>query len=204
MGKYTFLNVWMLSISLGISNMLFNVSHYILADQYRTIAERIPTRLKNEPDKIPTTCEKMTYWFIMFLNILGPVIQTLATVSFRVAAEMDPTRIPTKMNKIWVEIGWDLVGICQIISGIILVRGVNSIRSFFKEAGDENYINTGMITQHACAFILYLFAACIFYGSHSVFTFHEDKSRQWVFWIGGLVGYSAGLVAQLFLCAIFY
>lgn len=102
-------------------------------------------------------------------------------------------------------LGWDLVGFCQITSGIILVIGVLNINRFFTERNAKDFINTAMLLRHASAFGLYLFSVFLYYGGHTLHSIDSSNNTLWnIFLMGGICGYIGGLVAQLFLCAIFW
>jgi hypothetical protein len=42
--------IWLSGMGLGVYYLFFNVSHLVLAEKYRIIAEKVPAALKGEPE----------------------------------------------------------------------------------------------------------------------------------------------------------
>jgi hypothetical protein len=60
---------------------------------------------------------------------------------------------------------FDLCGLLQWISGVILIKSVFKIRRFFLEHHAAVSLNVKKITLHASAFIIYLAASIAYFGS---------------------------------------
>jgi hypothetical protein len=100
---------------------------------------------------------------------------------------------------------WDSVGVCQVISGTILVVSVYRIKRFFDKRNAQDYINTGMLARHAVAFGLYLTTTLAFFISYQVYTLHPTNAaiynvNQWT-----CIFFNVGsFTSQLLLCNIFW
>lgn len=75
--------VWLLGGGTGLQNVWFNLSHYMLADKYRTIAHKVPLKFDGKPEPEATTWDKVEYWSMIALNTLTGILQGYAIVSFR-------------------------------------------------------------------------------------------------------------------------
>lgn len=67
------------------------------------------------------------------------------------------------------------MGICPIISGVMLVGGVFKIRKFFKERKATDQINTPMLMRHAAAFGLYLFSTIVYTTGNMLYDLDPDN-----------------------------
>lgn len=112
--------------------------------------------------------------------------------------------MPSDFEKRMIDLSWDFTGVSQVISGIMLVYGVLSIRSFFKKRNAEDFINTGMLLRHAGAFGLYMLSAGMYYGTHTIYSFNPNTVTWNIFLLGGVFGFLGSLIAQLFLSVIFW
>jgi hypothetical protein len=60
---------------------------------------------------------------------------------------------------------FDLCGLLQWISGVILILSVFKIRSFFLQHHQAVNLNVKKITLHASAFIIYIVASIAYFGT---------------------------------------
>ena len=92
------------------------------------------------------------------------------------------------------------VRICQVASGVILVRGILRIRRFFREQDAEDYINTAMLLRHGIAFSLYLFGTSLTAISLVFFNiWPDDKQVKRVFFTLFTLDFVFEFVSQLLL-----
>lgn len=194
--------VWCISIGSGMSDGLQAIVHFLLAMKYRTIARDAPQVLDHKPIKPTTLGEKIFYWSMLVLNILSGPIKVYAAVTFRMIVNIKKEQ-PGPFVSWMFNASWNFVGFCSIISGIILVQSVVKIRRFFKERGDEGYINTKVLCQHATCFGSYLVACVFYYAAHSVYTMYPTSFYFYIFtWTSTayLLGnvFSGLLLAQIF------
>jgi hypothetical protein len=62
----------------------------------------------------------------------------------------------------------DLTGLLQWISGVILIRSVFKIRSFFKDHHEIVSLNVKRMTLHASAFIIYIVASISYFSTETL------------------------------------
>lgn len=104
-----------------------------------------------------------------------------------------------------LNIGWDLCGVSEISSGYILVRSVWRIRSFFKNNNAEDWINLNELIRHATAFGIYMISSIIRYTTHELWARYPDSGvALGTFLIGTLLWVIGSMIAQCFLCVIFW
>lgn len=129
------------------------------------------------------------------LSLTGPIIQLPGVYFFRVEKEFNGN--PPKAWQVYsIEAGWDLTGLSQFISGIILVTGVLRIRNFFSKRNATEFINTGMLLRHAAAFGIYLLCCTIYFGTHTLHSLNATNLFLWnLFLFGGVFGYTGSAIA---------
>ena len=71
----------------------------------------------------------------------------------------------------------DLVGVFQIVSGILLMLGVYRIHSFFKDIETEVRINTKVLLLHGSAFGLYLLSDVALYTTYNIYIFQPERFK---------------------------
>ena len=74
--------VTLLGVGLGVYYNLFNVSHFLLADKYSTIAKRIPAHLDGKPEPEVTSCDKATWWVLLICNSTSGLIYGYSLIPF--------------------------------------------------------------------------------------------------------------------------
>jgi len=87
----------------------------------------------------------------------------------------------------------------------MLVHNVLKIRNFFKQRGDEEYIDSGMLLRHGSAFTLYLIAAVFDMLTFLVYSIYSENQTVWIIYVVEddfmtLVSF----LSQLLLCSIIF
>jgi hypothetical protein len=163
--------IWILGLSFGVTSVFFNVSHFLLADKYKEIATEIPKIIEQQPPEKKRTC---TYWTLLTLNIAAPVIQVASIIYANTLVYVKNGSL-TKLADVVNIIAFDLVGLLQIISGVMLINGVIRIRRFFSGKPDAA-LNTKYLTLHAGAFGLYLVAVFVLYFVNNLVLIYPTSS----------------------------
>lgn len=70
--------MWLFGIGTGARDLTFNVSHWILAWEYLKISDVVPKVLEGTAVREKT--KPAQYWILMVLNILFPVLETVAYI----------------------------------------------------------------------------------------------------------------------------
>ena len=151
---YTLTN-FCLTGTCGLYFITFNMAHYMLAIKYSNISRQVPAKLGGQPYKPDTIWDHALFWFLVAFNILAGLGYSLSLVLFWNLVFLEKQSPPQWIRdlKIYSTFGSRLLA---IISGVILVMGVIRIKNFFKQSGNQDYINTQMLLRHAAAFSLYL------------------------------------------------
>jgi hypothetical protein len=71
----------------------------------------------------------------------------------------------------------DLVGVFQIVSGILLMLGVYRIHSYFKDIEAEVRINTKVLLLHGSAFGLYLLSDVALYITYNIYILQPKREK---------------------------
>ena len=96
----------MMGIGGNVLQLLFMLSHYLLADKYRKMAKNVPTLLEGKPEVLPTTYERVTYWVLLALNTLVPMFFGAIEIQLRLTSTVKK-ETPPKWLSISFNIGLD-------------------------------------------------------------------------------------------------
>jgi hypothetical protein len=124
---------------------MFNVSHFLIADRYREISIIVPASLTEQELPPKTKWTKIKFWTFLTLNILVPIFSFCASMSWEMTVTVNGKNA-THWQFLARDLGWDLTGLLQVVSGIILIRSVFRIKKFFKEMDIENFIDVKILT----------------------------------------------------------
>jgi hypothetical protein len=61
------------TVSIAISWTLFNLAHFLLADKFMNMANRVPKYIKKEPPPPYTNKDKAVFYGLLTLNVLSPI-----------------------------------------------------------------------------------------------------------------------------------
>lgn len=97
-----------------------------------------------------------------------------------------------------------LTSACAIISGAIMIKGLISIRQFFKDKGHLDSLRTSTMVKHGVVFGFYLLGDFAFTVAISIFDFKQDQRT--FEWAVGLqtVNFWLQLIAEVILFDIFW
>ena len=108
---------------------------------------------------------KVLFW----LNILLPLLAGVTVYFFDEAKFVEDKKVPMQiivLDAVTIE----LMGLVQVVTGIILVWGVYKIHAFFKTRNDEDCLDTANLVYHAGSFVLYLLATILYYVAYTIYT----------------------------------
>ena len=120
----------LLSVALTGQYGLFNMAHFFLAVKYQAIAKHVPAKIDGREQEEETTCDVATYWALVASNILSVSLRGISFAFLYIDYNVTNTE-PSPLLKSLKVVSTFWMVICQIISGIMLVKGVNTIREFF-------------------------------------------------------------------------
>lgn len=175
----------MLGIAYSVQDTPFSVVHLVMAFEYLKIARNIPKaiqRLRITNKK----CERTTFKIFLVCNLIFPMLEAFVLIPLNnqfYIKNGDPGTFITYCAYIIP----DLVGVFQIISGILLVLGVYRIHSYFKDKQAEVRINIKILLLHASAFGLYLLSDVALYTTYSIYIFDPNRNLAYlyasIFWV---------------------
>jgi hypothetical protein len=110
---------------------------------------------------------------------------------------------PTPKQFLWHNIGWDSVGSMQIISGVILILSLSSIKRSLSKHEQDSFYQHAEAHAPRCGLLCDLVSVIVYYSAENLDnhpTHRNDVIFQWasIFWSIGL------MIAQLFLVRIFW
>lgn len=197
-----------LAVGVGVRDSLFSLAHYLLADKYRTIAHNLPNQFsdrKSNKSAEKQKCRKIIHWILIVCNVGFPILASLFVFIFGIEVLKNHFHQAGHWVLVMITITSSLVGLVQMISGIILVQFVLKIRAFFKSRNEMDCINSRALLRHAIAFGLFLLTDIAYYVMWPIYTHFPRKPRVWsiyciitLFWLGG------SMISQLFLCTIYW
>lgn len=192
-------------IGWGVSDSTFSVSHFLLAVKYGMIAKDVPKILDKEEVTRDPRKEAIFFWVVLAGNILFPIVEAFSIISFNTAVLIQKEPYGPIGLTVAIDISSDGVGMMQIISGVMLVRSVQTIRTYFKERNDEDYINTSMLMRHAFAFGLFLIGTILKYAAFTVYSIYPNSGFAWNAYSVALIFCQlTSFVSQYLLCVIFW
>lgn len=71
--KFTTMVFVSFTVSIAISWTLFNLAHFLLADKFMNMANRVPKYIKKEPPPPYTNKDKAVFYSLLTLNVLSPI-----------------------------------------------------------------------------------------------------------------------------------
>lgn len=191
----------MIAVTVALAKCLGGTAHFLIAEKYRTISEKIPQTFAGQAPK-EEGCRagmKVLFW----LNILIPLCWGV-TLYFFINADLNGKEAQ-KPVIILNGVATELMGLVQIVTGIILVRSVFKIRSFFKARNDEDCIDTTSLVQHAVSFVLYTATLILYYTAWMLHTILQENAIMFkTFLVSVFVKRIGSLISLLLLCVIFW
>jgi hypothetical protein len=141
---------------------------------------------------------------LLSVNIIAPVTYGWAVVNLRY--DVNVLHHQESRSLKWIEgTASILTGVFQIVSGLILVSTVISIRRFFRKKNETEFINTGMLWRHALTFGLYLLGAIGYFGSFVFVILYPTNPAVFnTFETICLFFWPVQLVSEILLCTIFW
>lgn len=146
------------------------IVHYLLAMKYQTIATDMPAIFDESLYREQSKSTKFLLQILWILNLACGPIKGLCTYWIRHLQWVKHEQ-PTSTQATLIVLMSSLNNVCNLISGVILVNSVRSIRSFFRSRNDEDELDTSAMALHASCFILYLVATVIFMITYALQAF---------------------------------
>lgn len=137
------------------------------------------------------------------LNILCGPAKWFAVSYFRTKVLLNGGTLSSFMQ-VMVPVSFDLAGLCEVVSGVMLIQTVLKIRRYFKERNAEGFINTAALIRHAICFGLYLLTIVAYFGTYTLFTFKNTAFTYNFFVIAYLFWATGSTVSQLLLFQILW
>jgi hypothetical protein len=75
---------------------------------------------------------------------------------------------PSEFESAFLALLFDLAGVCEVITGVILITSVLAIHSFFKENDAADRVDTQALLRHASCYVLYLISTIGFFGMYTL------------------------------------
>jgi len=172
-----------------------------MAFEYLKMARNIPRAIEPQSQITNKKCLRYSFVVLLVCNLLFPLLEAPILIAYNNQLFIK-NETPSIFITYCAYIVPDLVGVFQIVSGILLINGVYLIHSFFKEIDAEVRINTKYLLLHGSAFGLYLLSDVILYTSYNVYIFNTERENQYmvasIFWV------CASFFSQICLCAILW
>jgi hypothetical protein len=95
-------------------------------------------------------------------------------------------------------------GMCETITGGMLVKSVIQIRSFMKQNNEEDQMDTAALCRHALSFGLYMFAVFSYNVTYIVYTLKKPNDKWFVIWQSASIAcWLLALISECLLAYIF-
>jgi hypothetical protein len=169
--------------------------------KYAHIARAMPLAIEGKPfpDELKRK-ENLMYWGLLAPNVIFPLMD-LFLVPFWInyfANESSRAFVHILINAASAGVNF-----CQIISGIMLVRSVISIRDYLKQNNPDG-IDTKKLVTHSGAFGLYLICQVIYLASQILYTLNPTETTFNLWTLGSMLYFFGSLISQICLILIFW
>lgn len=168
-GKPEMSTIWLVVVTQCIMNESLGSSHWIFAMQYFRIGRFLPQILKGEP--IPEKTErrlKCLFWSILSIMVFLPLLKAVSLYEINFDEYYYQNSDPGAWSFLAIALSF-MVTTMQIISGCLLIYGVNKIRKYYRNNEKSNLLDTKTLTLHASTFGLYLVSLVILVMSFSAY-----------------------------------
>jgi hypothetical protein len=198
--------VWMLGFSIMIQDSMFSVSHLLLAQKYKNIAQTMPYLLQRKRPPPEPLKQLMIYSLLVTMNILFPVMECVFLIPYNKQVLVDQQAEPTKTSLTgmvcFVSV---MTGVLQLITGAMLLSAVKDIKKIFKTREKESFLNMQMVYLHSIAFLLFMLASAFNYTCMIIYFFNTQGDTVFDLYTWGcIVQGLTSFVAQMFLVVILW
>jgi hypothetical protein len=188
----------------GGTDGLQYMSHFFLAWKYKTITRTIPAKFRGEEPEPESTRSRVAYYILLWVNILSIPFRVFGLSLFRIAVQLHGvTPTPLQLD-VLIPVSFNLTGVVQIVTGCLLIYCVWTIQRFFKERGDEGYIDTAALCRHATCFGSYLLISVVYYTAFTIFIYNPTDANYKLFTYVELFYVTGLLLTELLLAQIFW
>jgi hypothetical protein len=167
--------VIILGAGVGVKYGMFTVSHLMLAEKYQQMSKRVPCVLLGLQETPQSDCSRWTGKILMALNVIAPIAQGTSCYFLRETQFVEKQK-PPQWLPLFVTSSYAFVGMLLVVSGIILIKSVIKIRSFFKAQNASEYIDVPMLIRHSVSFGLYLVTIVCFFTVFSIYSFFPNAN----------------------------
>jgi hypothetical protein len=144
--------------------------------------------------------ENLLYWGLIAPNVIFPLME-LFLVPFWV--NYFANKSSCAFVHILINVASVGVNLFQIISGIMLVSSVISIRDYLKQNNPDG-IDTKKLVTHSGAFGLFLLCQLIYSASQILYTLNPTETTFTLWTLGSMLYYIGSLISQICLILIFW
>ena len=162
--------IWLLGVGYAVQDGTFSVVHLVIAFEYLKIARNVPKAIKRQRF-MNRKRRRVVFLLLLVCNVLFPLLEAVVLIPFNTQLFIEGL-VPGKIVSYCADIVPDLVGVFQIVSGVILNVGVYRIHSYFKDRKGEVRVNTEIMILHASAFLLYLVGDVVLYLAYTAYVIY--------------------------------
>jgi len=166
-----------MTIAIVLNFVPFCMSHIMIAEHYNRLATEVPAILAGREDTLKPR-NYARYHFLLACNVIAPMLQAASAYGIRSVTLHG--KQPEKWLSLFTTISFEATGAVQVISGIILVKGVWKIKTFFKENNAEDFLDISTLWRHALTFGIFLVSCVLFYVMFGLFSFFPFNKQIYV------------------------
>ena len=115
------------------------------------------------------------FWVLMALNFIMPALEAAVLIPFNNQLLIQGRDPPSPFIDVSAAVVSDAIGLLQIISGVVAVRAIMKIRTFFKENKSIDSVDANIMVLHMAAFTIYLVATAAGYGTFTYYAISGSK-----------------------------
>lgn len=101
-------------------------------------------------------------------------------------------------------VSFDLAAVCQIISGVILMKSLYTIRSYFKQNSTLGSTNSKEMLTHAICYGLYLVISAVYSTIYNIYMIDTKNEIFVIFLWFSTIYYVCASISLIMLCYIFW
>jgi hypothetical protein len=167
------------------------------------MATNVPLLLDGKQEQPVTPGQHACSMTLYVLNIVGPLLYGVFGGILR-----DVILTTDKDAGAWILVGFAssliLVSLLVTFSGIVLIKSVFSIRTYFKEKEAMDYINIAMLMRHAAAYGLFMIGCVAYLMSQLIWSLRPSQATY--IWVArtGVVFNTVLFLQQVLLARIYW
>lgn len=111
---------------------------------------------------------------------------------------------PGFWEHVFIHVAFSLQDVAEIVSGVILIKSMYTIRKFFKDRNEKEAMNTAALWTHTACFVLYTVVCSVYAITYAIYTADPVEQVFIVFTWAATCYWLGSLLSQVILAEILW